>query len=1266
MKKWSFENRVATIIDAVGKTSPTDASIGIPRSSRHDELDLLVDAIEDLLRRSREGVTALQSAQDAMMRLQVASDTKAEDEPSREHILLLNALKENIPDTIYFKDAQGRFLHLSKAHVRAFNLISTREVVGMTDFDFFTDEHARAAFEDEQRIIHTGEPIIDREEKETWLDRPATWVLTTKMPLRDAQGNIVGTFGISRDITERKRVEEALGKSEERYRLLFNSINDAVFVHGLTADGLPGKITEVNDVACERLGYSREELLQMRPLDFDTFESAAIAPEMAVRLKAEKHAVWEGVNVSKAGLRIPVEISAHLFDIAGEPTIIATVRDISARTQLEENLAKEKALLLTLIDNLPDYVSVKNGLERAQEAVGKTDLDFYPPSEAARYMADERTIIQTGTALINKEEESSDREGHNRWTLTTKVPLRDAQGNVTGVVCAGRDITEHKRAETENARMNRALRMLSDSNQALIHTTDETSLLNETCRIAVDVGGYRMARVEFAEHDEAKTLRPVAHAGFESGYIESANATWTWADTERGRGPGGTAIRTGQPCIARNIELDPAFAPWRETAIQRGYKSVIALPLISEGETLGTLGIYSAEIDAFDAKEVDILKELAGDLAFGITALRTRAKRDQAEEALRESEKRYRLIAENTADTIAIFDLDLRTTYVSPSVQKLIGFTVQETLERSLDQILTPESLQKAYTAFAEQIELEKTGQQDPSRTVLLELEVYCKAGSTLWVELVVSSLRDNNLKPTGLLTVTRDITKRRQAEAARQLLASAIEQAAETIVITDAAATIEYVNPAFEAVTGYAREEVVGRNPRILKSGEQDAAFYASLWDAISNGRTWTGRLVNRKKDGTRFIENATISPVFDSAGAIVKYVAVKHDVTRERQLEDQLRQVQKMESVGRLTGGVAHDFNNILQAITGYCDLLKAGVSDENQQYVEEITKAAERATTLTAQLLAFSRRQILRPRVVETKDLIRSMQKMLERVIGEDIELRTLIDPDTGNFLADPGRMEQVLLNLAINARDAMPSGGKLTLETSNRAFDAEYVRDHPGVKAGQYVRIAVSDTGVGMDQETLSHIFEPFFTTKEMGKGTGLGLSTVYGIVKQSEGYINCYSEKGRGTTFTIHLPLTLEEADNPLVAGQGTTAPRGTETILLVDDDSAVRSVARIAMEEAGYVVIEASGGEEALRDVRAHNLTIELLVTDVVMPRMSGKELAQKLGEMCPGVRVLYVSGYTANVISHHGVLDPGLDYMEKPFGSRELLTKVREILDRP
>jgi PAS domain S-box-containing protein len=420
MEEHSNEGRLAALVDAVEKASPRDTSLGIGRLHAGDGLDRLVDAIEGLLRRSRESLGAFQNARKSMLKLQITG----------EQIPLIDALEENLPDRVYFKDLQGRFLDIGRSHASLFNLKSPTEAIGKTDFDFFTEEHAREAFEDEQRIIRTGEPLVNKEEKETWPDRPPTWVLTTKMALRDTHGAIVGTFGISRDITERRRAEEALRKSEERSRLLFNSINDAVLVHGITADGLPGRITEVNDIACERLGYTREELLRMSPIDFDAPDGAAIAPRMIARLKEEKHAVWEGAHVSRSGLRIPVEISNHLIDVAGEPTILATVRDITVRKQLEARLESERTLLVTLIDNLPDYVSVKDaesrilvtnsanarvmGMKRAADAVGKTDLDFYPPAEAAHYMDDERRVIQTGTALINKEEQSTDRAGRTR------------------------------------------------------------------------------------------------------------------------------------------------------------------------------------------------------------------------------------------------------------------------------------------------------------------------------------------------------------------------------------------------------------------------------------------------------------------------------------------------------------------------------------------------------------------------------------------------------------------------------------------------------------------------------------------------------------------------------------------------------------------------------------------------------------------------------------------------------------------------------------
>jgi PAS domain S-box-containing protein len=414
------------------------------------------------------------------------------------------------------------------------------------------------------------------------------------------------------------------------------------------------------------------------------------------------------------------------------------------------------------------YLACNRMFERffgAKEAdiIGKTDYDFVDKELADFFREKDRTAMAAGKPSSNEEWITFADDSHRALLDTIKTPMFNVEGELIGVLGIARDITDRKRSEEELSRLNRALRMLSDTNQALIHITNETKLLNEICRIAVEIGDYRMAWIGFVEQDEAKTIRPVAHAGFESGYIESANITW--ADNERGRGPGGTAIRTGQPCIARNILLDPDFAPWREAAIRRGYKSNIALPLISEGHTLGELAIYSIDADAFDDREVEILKELADDLAFGITALRTRAQRDQTEVELRESEERYRLIAENTADTIGVFDLNLNPTYISPSITKLRGYTVQEEMTKTLDQMLTPDSLQQAIKIFADQMALESSPTADPTRTVLMELGEYCKDGSTIWVELAASFLRDNNFKPIGILTVTRNITERKQAE---------------------------------------------------------------------------------------------------------------------------------------------------------------------------------------------------------------------------------------------------------------------------------------------------------------------------------------------------------------------------------------------------------------------------------------------------------------------------------------------------------------------
>jgi len=682
---------------------------------------------------------------------------------------------------------------------------------------------------------------------------------------------------------------------------------------------------------------------------------------------------------------------------------------------------------------------------------------------------------------------------------------------------------------------------------------------------------------------------------------------------------------------------------------------------LKEGTILISRGSleYRVEIEGRDeiAELAAAFNRMAQNLDRGIT------ERRNIEAALRESEERYRLIAENTADTIAVSDLDLKLKYVSPSVLRLRGFTAQETMAQSLDQILTPESVQKVRNAYAEQIALESDGRADPSRTTLLELEEYCRDGSTMWVELASSFLRDKDSRPIGILTVTRDITTRKRAEAARQLLASAVEQAAEMIVITDAAARIEYVNPAFETVTGYSREEVLGRNPRFLQSGEQDAAFYSSLWKTISNGQTWTGRIVNRKKDGTRYTENATISPVRDSRGAIASYVAVKHDVTRERQLEEQLRQAQKMESVGRLAGGVAHDFNNMLQVITSYGELAlsQVGPGTPLHRSLQQIKKTAQRSAELTAQLLTFARKQTVRPKVLNLNDAIAGTLKMLRPLIGEDIDLLWKPTPEPVQVLIDPSQLDQILANLAANARDAIAGVGALTLQTGRAVLDEAYCALHAGSVPGAFVELAVSDNGSGMDSETLSHVFEPFFTTKGVGRGTGLGLATVYGIVKQNNGFINVYSEPGEGTTFKVYLPCAEGGSSGAPIESAADAPRRGTETVLIVEDEEALLEICSQMLESLGYSVLTAQTPAEAIRAMGENREAIQLVITDVVMPQMNGRELASQLRALRPGLRCLFMSGYTADVIAQRSMLEEGAHFISKPFSIRALAEKVRE-----
>ncbi|MGK2858633.1 MAG: response regulator [Thermoanaerobaculia bacterium] len=545
---------------------------------------------------------------------------------------------------------------------------------------------------------------------------------------------------------------------------------------------------------------------------------------------------------------------------------------------------------------------------------------------------------------------------------------------------------------------------------------------------------------------------------------------------------------------------------------------------------------------------------------------------------------------------------------------------------------------------------------------VLYEEPLITAAGDRLTLLTNKAPLRDNEGRVIGILGTYTDITARKEAEKSRAMLATAVEQAAESIVITDVSGSILYVNPAFERATGYTREEAIGQTPRLLKSGKQTPEFYRNMWEVLGRGEVWSDHFVNRRRNGTLFEEEATISPVRNEAGEIVSYVAVKRDITREVELKDQLTQSQKMDAVGRLAGGVAHDFNNILGIISGYAEIVHNGLGERDplKERVEQILRAAERAAGLTRQLLAFGRRQVLQPKILELNSVVSEMDKMLRRLIGEDIELTTQLEPRLGAVKADAGQIEQILMNLVVNSRDAMADGGRITVETRNVEL-AE--GGAAAASPGQYVMVAVSDTGEGMDAATQAQIFEPFFTTKPIGKGTGLGLSTVYGIVQQSGGFIRVASEPGRGTTFSVYFPRVDQAVDLEQKELAG-ALKRGVETVLLVEDEEMLREMLREGLEGSGYTVLEAGDGPAALQIAERHPAPIELLLTDMLMPGMTGQRVAKLVTESRPGIKVLYMSGYSDESVLGNGLTGERSGFLSKPFGIETLLRKIRVLLD--
>ena len=618
----------------------------------------------------------------------------------------------------------------------------------------------------------------------------------------------------------------------------------------------------------------------------------------------------------------------------------------------------------------------------------------------------------------------------------------------------------------------------------------------------------------------------------------------------------------------------------------------------------------------------------------------------------------YRLaaIVESSQDAITGSTLDGVVTNWNTGAEHLYGYAASEALGRNITFVAPPEK-QKELKGLRETVA--------QGRSVTVETQRLRKDGTIVGVSVSVSPIKDDAGKITGISGIARDITGRKRADKQLGLQSAALEAAANAMVITDREGTVVWVNEAFATMTGFSGNEVLGKNPRILHSGDHDKAFYADLWSTISAGKVWHGEITNRRKDGTLYTEEMTITPVRSEGTEISHFVAIKQDITERKSLERQLQQAQKMEAIGRLAGGVAHDFNNMLGVITGYCELLRLrdGLGQDILRQIQEIDGAARRAAGLTQQLLAFSRKQLLQPRILDLNELLKKLNNMLHRLIGDDIELivRYSTSPEL-RVKADQSQIEQLVMNLAVNARDAMPKGGKLIIETDTCELDESYMLAHRPVRPGPYVRLTVTDTGCGMDKETLSHLFEPFFTTKDEGKGPGLGLSIVYGVVKQSDGCIWAYSEPGHGTSFKIYLPQKRAVTDT-LVPRAAVGSLRGSETVFLVEDDGRLREMIHEFLSGQGYTVLDSDSGAAALDMMAQTDKPPDALITDIMMPGMSGRDLADRASAKFPRLKILYISGYTHDGAVQTRVLNETEAFLQKPFAPSDLGKKLREIL---
>lgn len=1025
-----------------------------------------------------------------------------------------------------------------------------------------------------------------------------------------------------RDYEHQIEDRKALRERERKYRDLVQNVNSAI-IRWKT----DGTITYLNEYAQELFGYDSDGIVgrnvgilipkrETTGRDLSTWvEDIAAHPELYANAINE--------NVCRDGRRIWMAWTNKAIVDEGQRVteILAVGSDITALKRAEEDLknAEERyrsvfanaAIGVDLVDAEGRFVEANASLAQmlgysVDELTELTIFDVTHPEDVENSRSRYQKMVQGQTDSYRFEKRYVRKDGAIVWADVSVSPVRGPDGNHVATIGVIADVTDRKNSEEE----------LKTSH----HRLDQIIQFLPDATMVIDTDGRIIA--------------------------------WNKAMEELTGVPGSSMLGKGDYEYAlpfygtrRPVMLDLVLNPDEEIAsrylfVKREGNRLFSETYLPDFRGHGPTWFWNVAAPLYDEN---------GRVVGAIESVRDITKLKQSEEALRTSEERFRILADGAFEGIVISKegviLDCNNVFC-----EMTGYSLDEIVGMNVVDMVVPEFKRIALQHIL-------SGSQEEYESAILR-----KDGL-----IVPAKVKGKNFPyegGTARIASVRDMSETRKAQETQKRLATAIEQAAEGVLITDKDGLIQYANPAVERITGFSREELVGNTPRIFRSGEHDQEFYHNLWETIKSGKTWSGRFTNRKKDGSLYYEDATVSPVRGTSGEIVNFVAVKRDITETLELSKQLYHAQKMEAVGTLAGGIAHDFNNILQVVLGYSELV---LSDEQfpsrfREDLARINQASRNGADLVQRLLTFSRKTEIKPLHINLNRRIEQLRQMLSRTISKLIQIELILADDLAAINADPTQVDQILVNLAVNARDAMPTGGRLIIETENVTLDANYSRAHLGATPGRYVLLTVSDTGHGMDKETLQHIFEPFFTTKGQGEGTGLGLATVYGIVKQHGGYIMCYSEPGAGTTFKIYFPAIV--ADEELTGTAVKIIPRkGAGTILLVDDEEHVRDLGVQILTKAGYKVVTASNGKEAVNMYARRGDEIVLVVLDLMMPEMGGKKCLQNLRELNPQVRVIIASGYSANGATKETLSSGAKGFVNKPYDIRQLLEVVGKVL---